>query len=201
MWENILNPERLSQVLQAQQERLSSQRKKVVSGQMGDIFYRQSSQLQGSGIRLQKMGEPGVPAIAEYIESVLGESENIGFDGRTIGITEGEQYEKIAKEKHGQVYYGCDLIDEIWEERPNLSEKPAFYLEETYTGESTVSKLKRVRERMEKENTEYHLLTSLDDIGLAAECAWTGCGVFSASAFLCADHHGFCGTICRRKKV
>ena len=76
----------------------------------------------------------------------------------------GEQYEKIAKEKHGQVYYGCDLIDEIWEERPNLSEKPAFYLEETYTGESTVSKLKRVRERMEKENTEYHLLTSLDDI-------------------------------------
>ena len=101
-----------------------------------------------------------MPTIAEYIESVLGESENIGFDGRTIGITEGEQYEKIAKEKHGQVYYGCDLIDEIWEERPALSEKPAFYLEETYTGESTASKLKRVRERMEKENTGYHLLTS-----------------------------------------
>lgn len=131
----------------------------------GRYFLQAEQQLQGSGIRLQKMGEPGVPAIAEYIESVLGESENIGFDGRTIGITEGEQYEKIAKEKHGQVYYGCDLIDEIWEERPNLSEKPAFYLKETYTGESTVSKLKRVRERMEKENTEYHLLTSLDDVG------------------------------------
>lgn len=130
----------------------------------GRYFLQAESQLQGSGIRLQKMGEPGVPTIAEYIESVLGESENIGFDGRTIGITEGEQYEKIAKEKHGQVYYGCDLIDEIWEERPALSEKPAFYLEETYTGESTASKLKRVRERMEKENTGYHLLTSLDDI-------------------------------------
>ena len=97
----------------------------------GRYFLQAESQLQGSGIRLQKMGEPGVPTIAEYIESVLGESENIGFDGRTIGITEGEQYEKIAKEKHGQVYYGCDLIDEIWEERPALSEKPAFYLEET----------------------------------------------------------------------
>ena len=130
----------------------------------GRYFLQAESQLQGSGIRLQKMGEPGVPTIAEYIESVLGESENIGFDGRTIGITEGEQYEEIAKEKHGQVYYGCDLIDEIWEERPALSEKPAFYLEETCTGESTASKLKRVRERMEKENTGYHLLTSLDDI-------------------------------------
>ncbi len=130
----------------------------------GRYFLQAESQLQGSGIRLQKMGEPGVPTIAEYIESVLGESENIGFDGRTIGITEGEQYEEIAKEKHGQVYYGCDLVDEIWEERPALSEKPAFYLEETCTGESTASKLKRVRERMEKENTGYHLLTSLDDI-------------------------------------
>ena len=50
-----------------------------------------------------------------YKRQVLGESENIGFDGRTIGITEGEQYEEIAKEKHGQVYYGCDLVDEIWD--------------------------------------------------------------------------------------
>ena len=42
--------------------------------------------------------------------------------------------------------------------------RAGLYLEETYTGESTASKLKRVRERMEKENTGYHLLTSLDDI-------------------------------------
>ena len=39
----------------------------------GRYFLQAESQLQGSGIRLQKMGEPGVPTIAEYIESVLGE--------------------------------------------------------------------------------------------------------------------------------
>ena len=54
MWENILNPERLSQVLQAQQERLSSQRKKVVSGQMGDIFYRQSSSFREAAFACRK---------------------------------------------------------------------------------------------------------------------------------------------------
>ena len=37
----------------------------------GRYFLQAESQLQGSGIRLQKMGEPGVPTIAEYIESVL----------------------------------------------------------------------------------------------------------------------------------
>ncbi len=110
------------------------------------------------------MGEPGVPTIAEYVESVLEEGGTIGFDGRTIGITEGEQYEEIAKKKDGQVCYACDLVDEIWTERPALSEKPAFYLEETYAGEPALSKLARVRERMKEEHTAYHLLTSLDDI-------------------------------------
>ena len=86
----------------------------------------------------------------------------------SVLITEGEQYEKIAKEKHGQVYYGCDLIDEIWEERPALSEKPAFYLEETYTGESTASKLKPEARRdiIQRENGERkYRLSSSDQPG------------------------------------
>ena len=116
----------------------------------GRYFIQAEQQLTGSGICLQKMGEPGVPTIAEYVESVLEEGGTIGFDGRTIGITEGEQYEEIAKKKAGQVSYACDLMDEIWTERPALSEKPAFYLEETYAGESALSKLARVRERMKR---------------------------------------------------
>ena len=49
MWENILNPERLSQVLQAQQERLSSQKKKAVSGRTEDISFRQKASFREAG--------------------------------------------------------------------------------------------------------------------------------------------------------
>ncbi len=92
----------------------------------GRYFLQAESQLQGSGIRLQKMGDRKCRRSQNILNLYWENTENIGFDGRTIGITEGEQYEKIAKEKHGQVYYGCDLIDEIWEERPALSENRHF---------------------------------------------------------------------------
>ena len=63
----------------------------------GRYFLQAEQQLQGSGIRLQKMGEPGVPAIAEYIESVLGESENIGFDGRTSVLQKENSMKRLRK--------------------------------------------------------------------------------------------------------
>ena len=67
-----------------------------------------------------KMGQPGVPKIGEYLETALAEGENVGFDGRVVSVTEGEEYEKIASEKNGKVVYAYDLIDEVWEDRPIL---------------------------------------------------------------------------------
>ena len=57
-----------------------------------------------------------------------------------------------------------DLIDKIWKERPGISEEPVFILEEKYAGESTASKLKRIRSVMEEQGATMHLLTTLDDI-------------------------------------
>ena len=57
-----------------------------------------------------------------------------------------------------------DLVGIIWKERPRLPEHPVFLLEEQYAGESTQSKLKRVREKMKEQNADIHILTSLYDI-------------------------------------
>jgi len=56
------------------------------------------------------------------------------------------------------------LVDSIWEERPAMSDYPVFILEETYSGESTASKLSRVREEMKKVGATAHFLITLDDI-------------------------------------
>lgn len=131
----------------------------------GRYFIQAAQQLEGTGISLQKMGEPKVPSVREFLEQTLDEGRVLAFDGRTLGITEGTAYEKLVEQKHGGMIYDCDLVGEIWEERPPLSEKPVFYLEENYTGESSASKFIRVRKAMEEKGTELHLLTSLDDIG------------------------------------
>ncbi len=62
------------------------------------------------------------------------------------------------------IEYMVDLVDDVWEDRPPLSEKPCFYLEEKWTGESTASKLARVRAKMDECGATVHIIASLDDV-------------------------------------
>lgn len=131
----------------------------------GRYFIQAALQMKDTGVALRKMGEPGVPTVEEYLKETLPEGGVIGFDGRTVGIDEGLSYAAIAEAKHGSIVYDCDLVDSIWTNRPPLSEKPAFLLDLKYAGETTASKLERVRSEMKKAGANLHVITSLDDIG------------------------------------
>lgn len=130
----------------------------------GRYFLQGEAQLKGSGIRLQKMGEPKVPTIKEYIEDKLPEGGTLGFDGRTISVADGADYEAICEKKCASITYNMDLVGEIWPDRPVLSDKPAFKLDESITGESAASKLSRIRDAMKKKGADTHIVASLDDV-------------------------------------
>ncbi len=130
----------------------------------GRYFIQAEKELSGSGVKLFKMGEPGVPTVAQYLKDTLPANGTIGFDGRVISMGEGQEFAAIAAAKGGAVNYDCDLIDEIWEDRPALSEEPAFTLEMKYAGESTQSKLARIREIMKEVGADVHTLATIDDI-------------------------------------
>lgn len=130
----------------------------------GRYFIQAEEQLKDSGIELFRMGEPGVDTIEEFLAKELPMGGVIGFDGRVTELAEGEKYSRIAAEKGGRVQPRYDLADRFWDERPRLSEEKAFLLDEAYTGESTASKLHRIREQMETAGAEIHVLSSLDDI-------------------------------------
>lgn len=130
----------------------------------GRYFVQAAKQLEGSTVTLRKMGEEGVPTVKEYITNTLGEGECIGFDGRVVNGNLGKEFEQIAKQKHGKVYGEEDLIDLIWEDRPPMSKEPVWVFDEKYMGESTASKLAKVRAEMEKKGATLHLMSSLYDI-------------------------------------
>lgn len=130
----------------------------------GRYFIQAEQQLSGSGVKLFKMGEPGVPTVEDYIADVLPEGGTLGFDGRVVAMGEGQALEAAAAKKNGKIDYSTDLIDKIWEDRPALSEEPAFALGIEYTGESTESKLKRIRKAMAEEGADIHIIAALDDV-------------------------------------
>lgn len=130
----------------------------------GRYFLQAAMQLENTGIQLMKMGEKGVPTILDFIEKSIKDNENIGFDGRVISVNDGMNYKKIVEKKNGNIIYEHDLIDEIWTDRPTMSKEKVFALDISYSGESTTSKLEKIRKTMKEHNSTHHIITTLDDI-------------------------------------
>ena len=112
----------------------------------GRYFFQATNQLKGSGVRLMKMFVGDTPTVTEYLADVIPENGTVAFDGRVLSMEEGQEYEEALAPKHIRLSYSEDLIGLVWEDRPPLSDKPAFFLEEKYSGESAASKLSRVRD-------------------------------------------------------
>lgn len=130
----------------------------------GRYFVQAERQLQGSTVTLYRMGEEGVPKLDELIAEELPEGGCLGFDGRVVNSAWGNRLKEIAREKGASLYVTEDLIDLIWSDRPALSKKPLFLLEEKYTGKSAKTKIADLRNVMKREGADVHILTSLYDI-------------------------------------
>lgn len=130
----------------------------------GRYFLQAQEQLKDSEFVLMKSGEPGVPAIKEYLRDKLKDGNAIGFDGRTMIASEAEDISLIDGVT---VNSDVDLIGEIWKDRPQLSCRPVWSLSEKYSGETRRQKLDRIRAEMTTESAQVLLMTSLDEI------AWT----------------------------
>ena len=130
----------------------------------GRYFLQAAKQLEGSGIMLRKERQPGVPAIEEYLKRTLKRGETLGFDGRCIMQ---DSAEKLITQLNAQgvaVRTDIDLTGAVWKNRPELSAQPVWPLPVEYAGESSESKIKRVREFLAEKKADYFLLTSLEDI-------------------------------------
>lgn len=131
----------------------------------GRYFFQATNELEGSGVRLMKMFVGDTPSVTEYLADKIPEGGKVGFDGRVLSMDEGKEYEDALSPKNISIDYEEDLIDQIWEDRPPLSDKPAFFLKEKYSGESSAHKLERVRKIMKDNGATVHIIASLDDTG------------------------------------
>jgi len=130
----------------------------------GRYFTQAEIQLTGSEVKLFKMNESGVPNILQYLRTKLQENACLAFDGRTIALGQGKDFENLLAEKKGSIKYNLDLVDRIWNDRPSLPCTSVFIHDLKYCGESCASKLSRLRDAMQKAGANKHILLTLDDI-------------------------------------
>lgn len=130
----------------------------------GRYFIQAANEIKGSCFKLFPMGEEGVPTVEEFLADNVKEDGCIGFDGRVMNTKSVEDIKKALEGKNINIKHQEDLVDLIWNDRPEISKEPAFLLPVKYSGKEAIDKLKDLRKVMEEKNADVHILTSLDDI-------------------------------------
>lgn len=129
----------------------------------GRYFIQAEMQLENSGIELYRMGMPNVPTVKEYLNNKLDADDVLGFDARVVNVNQALEFKDVC-DNHYATMKDVDLITRIWENRPELSKEPAFFLSEQYSGESIISKLAKIRDRIRQEHCEAFVMSTLDEI-------------------------------------
>lgn len=127
-------------------------------------FVQAKEQLEGTGFELVKLKTQGAAEYATWLAERLPAGSTVAFDGNLASVAVAQAVKDALLPLDIIVDGHVDILETLWSDRPVLPTSPAFLLDETTTGESTISKLNRVREKMKSKRISAHLVSSLDDL-------------------------------------
>lgn len=127
-------------------------------------FVQANEQLAGTGFELVKLKTQGAAEYATWLANKLSAGNTVAFDGNLASVAVAQVVKDTLSPLDIEVDGHMDILDAIWNDRPTLPTSLAFLLDESSTGEHTISKLNRVREKMKTKRVSAHLISSLDDL-------------------------------------
>ena len=136
-------------------------------------FLAAEEQLKGTEFQLMKLKIEGTPTIAQWLNSqiVAGgstASTEVGIDGWCSSANSvKELMADLRKEGGMTLRTNLDPLKLIWRNRPAIPENPVEIYPIEYAGETTTSKIARIRKTLREKHADGMLMSALDDI------AWT----------------------------
>ncbi|MGD0341928.1 MAG: aminopeptidase P family N-terminal domain-containing protein, partial [Bacteroidales bacterium] len=127
-------------------------------------FIQAEKELAGSGFKLVKPVMSAGSGYIDWLEENLSEGSRVALDGNIFSIDESRKIKGHLCRKKLSFNFDCDLVSDIWSNRPALPESRAWDLSPGFSGKDRSKKISEVREQMKKLGIDYHLLTSPDDI-------------------------------------
>lgn len=134
-------------------------------------FLAAEAELEGTGIELMRLKVEGTPTIAQWLGRVVYDEgkqpTEVGIDGSvcSINTVEGLRHELMA---YGlTLRTNLDPLQQIWADRPAVPDHKVRVHPIEYAGETTLSKLDRIRRQLRVQHADGMLVSALDDV------AWT----------------------------
>ncbi|MDR1533321.1 MAG: aminopeptidase P family protein [Clostridiales bacterium] len=130
----------------------------------GRYYIQAMLELAGSGFKLYRAAEPDVKDFPVYAKDAAPPGGTIGFNGRTFSVAQALNLSNLVRYKRVTLKSDCDLVGEIWQNRPALSKEPIFDHDVKFCGASRGQKLEALRQKMRERGADIYILSSTDDI-------------------------------------
>lgn len=127
-------------------------------------FIQAQKQLVGTGFQFVKPGLYQRNDYMDYLAENALRGNRIGFDGRIFSMSNFRRLQKRLVKNEVVFINDLDFPGDLWEERPAMPSSSAFEHLLEYSGKDRLAKIEEVRQAMEKQNADYHLLTWPEDI-------------------------------------
>jgi Xaa-Pro aminopeptidase len=127
-------------------------------------FIQAAYQMIGSGITLMDPEIPEAKDFLTWVSNNMDNSSKLALDGRIFSIERTRKIVDSLLAKNISCDFDCDLISDIWTDRPVMPFTKAYDHELRFCGMSRSTKIAEVRKIMRTLGVDYHLLTSTDDI-------------------------------------
>ena len=131
-------------------------------------FLAAEQQLAGSEYQLMRLKVDGTPTIAEWIGQQCEAGSEVGIDGTVSCYAETEALKAELRHQGGMTLrLNLDPLARIWNDRPAVPQHKIELQPLEFAGETTASKLDRIRQALRRQHCDGMLMSALDDI------AWT----------------------------
>ena len=130
-------------------------------------FIAAEKELNGTDFQLMKLRVEGTPSVSEWLASELSTYERavVGLDGNVNSFAEVAAMEQeLATKGNITVRTDADPMAELWTDRPVIPDNMVSLHPLEYSGESTSSKISRVRKHLLDCGADGLLVTALDEI-------------------------------------
>ncbi|MCT4286225.1 aminopeptidase P family protein [Elizabethkingia anophelis] len=132
----------------------------------GRYFTQAPIELEGSGIDLFKDGIEGTPNYIDWIISEIPAGGKVAVNALATSHSNWEALDAKFSAKNISLT-DLPLLKEIWTDRGTPAKNPIYVHPVERAGQSVQDKIAAIRQKMEDQHADVHIISSLDDV------AWT----------------------------
>lgn len=131
----------------------------------GRYFLQAEQELAGSPFHLEKLKVQGAPEFIEWLMQVLPSGSQVGIASDVCTPAQYNEYHQSLAQKNITLHCGADVLRSVWKDCPPLPSHPVFLFDESFSGETSTSRINKLQSYCKEQNLSHLLISALDEIG------------------------------------